>query len=149
MTYIATFYSHFGAIRFKKLCATQGWNARVMPVPRDLSSSCGTCVRYEGTDHRPSDDIPEEVKQERLDHLMLLQERISAELCTEKVGKNFKVIIDRREGDYFVGRTEHDSPEVDCEVLIHKNEGELQIGSFYNVTITAAEEYDLYGVLIQ
>ena len=95
-----------------------------------------------------TDDIPEEVKQERLDRLMLLQERISAELCTEKVGKNFKVIIDRREGDYFVGRTEHDSPEVDCEVLIHKNEGELQIGSFYNVTITAAEEYDLYGVLI-
>ena len=96
-----------------------------------------------------TDDIPEEVKQERLDRLMLLQERISAELCAEKVGKNFKVIIDRREGDYFVGRTEHDSPEVDCEVLIHKNEGELQIGSFYNVTITAAEEYDLYGVLIQ
>ena len=96
-----------------------------------------------------TDDIPEEVKQERLDRLMLLQERISAELCTEKVGKNFKVIIDRREGDYFVGRTEHDSPEVDCEVLIHKNEGELQIGNFYNVTITAAEEYDLYGVLIQ
>ena len=96
-----------------------------------------------------TDDIPEEVKQERLDRLMLLQERISAELCAEKVGKDFKVIIDRREGDYFVGRTEHDSPEVDCEVLIHKNEGELQIGSFYNVTITAAEEYDLYGVLIQ
>ena len=96
-----------------------------------------------------TDDIPEEVKQERLDRLMLLQERISAELCGEKVGKDFKVIIDRREGDYFVGRTEHDSPEVDCEVLIHKNEGELQIGSFYNVTITAAEEYDLYGVLIQ
>ena len=63
MTYIATFYSHFGAIRFKKLCATQGWNARVMPVPRDLSSSCGTCVRYEGTDHCPTDDIPEEVEQ--------------------------------------------------------------------------------------
>ncbi len=96
-----------------------------------------------------TDDIPEEVKQERLDRLMLLQERISAELCAEKEGKNFKVIIDRREGDYFVGRTEQDSPEVDCEVLIHKNEGELQIGSFYNVTITAAEEYDLYGVLIQ
>ena len=63
MTYIATFYSHFGAIRFKKLCGQKGWSARVMPVPRDLSSSCGTCVRYEGTDHRPSDDIPEEVEQ--------------------------------------------------------------------------------------
>ena len=63
MTYIATFYSHFGAIRFKKLCQKSGWSARVMPVPRDLSSSCGTCVRYEGTDHRPSDAIPEEVEQ--------------------------------------------------------------------------------------
>ena len=63
MTYIATFYSHFGAIRFKKLCGAQGWNARVMPVPRDLSSSCGTCVRYEGTDFRPSEELPEEVEQ--------------------------------------------------------------------------------------
>ena len=96
-----------------------------------------------------TDDISAEVKQERLDRLMLLQERISADLCAEKVGKNFKVIIDRREGDYFIGRTEHDSPEVDCEVLIHKSEGELQAGHFYNVNITAAEEYDLYGTLIQ
>ena len=95
------------------------------------------------------DDVPEEVKQDRLDRLMLLQEGISAELCAEKVGKNFKVIIDRREGDYFIGRTEHDSPEVDCEVLIHKSEGELQVGGFYNVNITDAEEYDLYGTLIQ
>ena len=63
MTYIATFYSHFGAIRFKKLCALQGWAARVMPVPRDLSSSCGTCVRYEGTSLCPSDEMPEEVEQ--------------------------------------------------------------------------------------
>ena len=63
MTYIATFFSHFGAIRFKKLCQKSGWPARVMPVPRDLSSSCGTCVRYEGADHRPTDDIPEEVEQ--------------------------------------------------------------------------------------
>ena len=63
MTYIATFYSHFGAIRFKKLCGAQGWNARVMPGPRDLSSSCGTCVRYEGTDFRPSEELPEEVEQ--------------------------------------------------------------------------------------
>ena len=95
------------------------------------------------------DDVPEEVKQDRLDRLMLLQESISAELCAEKVGKNFKVIVDRREGDYFIGRTEHDSPEVDCEVLIHKSEGELQVGRFYNVNITDAEEYDLYGTLIQ
>ena len=63
MTYIATFYSHFGAIRFKKLCERRGWAARVMPVPRDLSSSCGTCVRYDGTDLCPSDGMPEEVEQ--------------------------------------------------------------------------------------
>jgi len=63
MTYIATFFSHFGAIRFKKLCQSVGWSARVMPVPRDLSSSCGTCVRYEGSDLCPSDEMPEEVEQ--------------------------------------------------------------------------------------
>ena len=93
------------------------------------------------------DDVPEEVKQERLDRLMLLQEGISAELCAEKVGNSYKVVVDRKEGDYYIGRTEHDSPEVDCEVLIHQNEGDLQFGNFYNVTITAAEEYDLYGPL--
>lgn len=60
MIYIATFFSHFGAIRFKKYCEKQGWSARVMPVPRDLSSSCGTCVRYEG---EFPDVIPEEVEQ--------------------------------------------------------------------------------------
>lgn len=63
MTYIATFFSHFGAIRFKKLCQGRGWSARVMPVPRDLSSSCGTCVRYEGTEICPSGQMPEEVEQ--------------------------------------------------------------------------------------
>ena len=63
MTYIATFVSHFGAIRFKKLCQKASWPAKVMPVPRDLSSSCGTCVRYEGTDFRPSEELPEEVEQ--------------------------------------------------------------------------------------
>ena len=63
MTYIATFFSHFGAIRFKKLCQKSGWPARVMPVPRDLSSSCGTCVRYEGSAPCPAADMPEEVEQ--------------------------------------------------------------------------------------
>ena len=63
MTYIATFFSHFGAIRFKKLCQAVSWPARVMPVPRDLSSSCGTCVRYEGSGLCPDDRMPEEVEQ--------------------------------------------------------------------------------------
>ena len=93
-----------------------------------------------------TDDIPEEVKQERLDRLMSLQESISADLCAEKVGKTYKTIIDRIEGEYYIGRTEHDSPEVDCEVLIPINEYELKIGNFYNVKITNADEYDLYGL---
>ena len=63
MTYIATFFSHFGAIRFKKLCQKSGWPAKVMPVPRDLSSSCGTCVRYEGAAPCPGANMPEEVEQ--------------------------------------------------------------------------------------
>ena len=63
MTYIATFFSHFGAIRFRKLCQKAGWPARIMPVPRDLSSSCGTCVRYDGTAICPDASMPEEVEQ--------------------------------------------------------------------------------------
>ena len=95
-----------------------------------------------------ADDIPEDVKQERLDRLMTLQEGISAELCSEKVGRTFKTIIDRQEGDYYIGRTEYDSPEVDCEVLIPADE-ELQLGNFYLVTINKAEEYDLYGYITE
>lgn len=63
MTYIVTFYSHFGAIRFKKYCETKGFKAQVMPVPRDLSSSCGTCVRYEGDSCPPAEELTEEVEQ--------------------------------------------------------------------------------------
>lgn len=63
MVYIATFYSHFGAIRYKKLCDGRGWTAKVMPVPRNLSSSCGTCVRYEHTESCSIDPPPEEVEQ--------------------------------------------------------------------------------------
>lgn len=96
-----------------------------------------------------ADDVPEDVKQRRLDKLMMLQEGISAELCAAKKGRTFKTIIDRREGDYYVGRTEHDSPEVDCEVLIPAAERELEIGNFYDITILQAEEYDLYGTAAQ
>ncbi len=90
------------------------------------------------------DDVPEEVKQQRLDKLMRVQQRISAELMAEKIGKTFKVIIDRQEGDWYVGRTEYSSPEVDPEVLIHIDEN-LEIGQFYEVEITGSEEFDLYG----
>ena len=94
------------------------------------------------------DDVPEEVKQRRLDQLMRIQQHISEELEAEKVGKTLKVIIDRREGDYYIGRTEFCSPEVDPEVLIPIVEGELTIGSFYDVLITDSEEFDLYGTTI-
>ena len=94
------------------------------------------------------DNVPEEVKQQRLDKLMRIQQQISAELESEKVGKILKVIIDRREGDYYVGRTEFCSPEVDPEVLIPVAELELTIGVFYDVKITDSEEFDLYGTTI-
>lgn len=93
-----------------------------------------------------ADDVPEEVKDERLDKLMLLQEQIAEELSAEKVGKQLRVIIDRHEGDYYIGRSEYDSPDVDCEVLIPASE-KLDIGQFYDVRITGNEEFDLYGEL--
>ena len=94
------------------------------------------------------DDVPEDVKQQRLDKLMRIQQHISAELEGEKVGQTLKVIIDRREGDYYVGRTAFCSPEVDPEVLIPVAERELTIGEFYDVKITDSEEFDLYGTTI-
>jgi ribosomal protein S12 methylthiotransferase len=95
------------------------------------------------------DDVPEDVKQQRLDKLMRIQQHISAELEAEKVGQTLKVIIDRREGDYYVGRTAFCSPEVDPEVLIPVAERELTIGEFYDVKITDSEEFDLYGTTIK
>ena len=95
------------------------------------------------------DDVPEDVKQQRLDKLMHIQQHISAELEAEKVGQTLKVIIDRREGDYYVGRTAFCSPEVDPEVLIPVAERELTIGEFYDVKITDSEEFDLYGTTIK
>ena len=93
------------------------------------------------------DDVPEEVKQSRLDQLMALQQDISAEVEAEKVGKVLKVIIDRKEGDYYIGRTEFCSPEVDPEVLIPATK-RLRVGNFYGVKITSSEEFDLYGELV-
>ena len=90
------------------------------------------------------DDVPAEVKQQRLDRLMRVQQNISAEIEAAKVGQVLRVVIDRREGDYYVGRTEFCSPEVDPEVLLPADEG-LAIGRFYDVRITDAEEFDLYA----
>lgn len=95
------------------------------------------------------DDVPEKTKKQRADKIMELQSGISYELNQQKIGKTFKVLFDRVEGDYFIGRTEFDSPEVDNEVLV-KKEGEIfvRLGDFANVQITSADHYDLYGVLI-
>ena len=95
-----------------------------------------------------ADDVPEDVKQRRLDKLMRVQQNISAELEAEKIGQTLRVVIDRREGDYYVGRTEFCSPEVDPEVLVHCSEGPLKTGAFYQVRITDAEEFDLYGEIV-
>ncbi len=91
-----------------------------------------------------SDDVPEDVKQERVSELMEVQQAVSASLNQSKVNKVYKVIIDRKEGNWFVGRTEFDSPEVDQEVLIADTYN-LETGKFYNILIDRAEEFDLYG----
>jgi ribosomal protein S12 methylthiotransferase len=93
-----------------------------------------------------NDDIPHEIKQFRYDSIMQAQQKISSELNHYKIGKNFKVLMDREESGYWIGRTEFDSPEVDNEVLI-PNSSILQIGEFYNILITDANEYDLFGKL--
>ncbi len=94
------------------------------------------------------DVISAEVKQSRLDELMSIQQEIAAELSNSKIGKSYKVIIDRIEGDYYIGRTEYDSPEVDPEVLISRKERNLSIGSFYMVKVVAADDFDLYASVL-
>ena len=94
------------------------------------------------------DNISPEEKQRRLDKLMLVQQRISAEIEAEKIGQIMKVVIDRKEGDYYVGRTEFCSPEVDPEVLIKAGDKQLRVGTLYDVRITSSEEFDLYGQLV-
>lgn len=112
------------------------------------------------------DDVPQEVKEARASELMAIQQEISGELMAQFVGKTERVIIDRQDGDYWIGRTQYDSPEVDCEVLIEKlrvlsprearlfeslefrEVEELKVGEFYDVEITKAEEFDLYGKII-
>ena len=92
------------------------------------------------------DSIPQEVKQARADELMEIQQQIATEINAAKIGLTMKVVIDRLEGEYFIGRTEFDSPEVDGEVLISADR-DLEIGNFYQVKITGSEDFDLYGVV--
>ena len=95
-----------------------------------------------------TDDIPQEVKDSRLDILMEAQEEIANQWAENQIGKTYRVIIDRLEGEYYVGRTEYDSPEVDCEVLIHRNSADLQLGQFYNARITDAEVFDFFAEVV-
>lgn len=96
-----------------------------------------------------TDDVPDEVKQERANHVMQIQEEISNEINQAKIGKSFKVLIDRKESGSFIGRTEHDSPEVDNEVYIDAKKHYLRVGDFAEIKITDASEFDLYGEPVQ
>lgn len=91
------------------------------------------------------DDVAPDIKQERADRIMNIQQGISAQLNEEKIGKTFKVLFDKKEGDYFVGRTEYDSAEVDNEVLVDAATNFVRVGDFADIKITSAEDYDLFG----
>jgi ribosomal protein S12 methylthiotransferase len=95
------------------------------------------------------DDVPEEVKQNRADAIMEIQQGISYEKNQEKIGQTYKVLIDKKDGNYFVGRTEFDSPEVDNEVLIDASKHYGTVGSFVNAKIDSAEDFDLYGQIVK
>jgi ribosomal protein S12 methylthiotransferase len=92
------------------------------------------------------DDVPDVVKLRRADEIMAIQEKISAELNLAKVGKKFKVLFDREEDDYFIGRTEIDSPEIDNEVLVLRTEPGIKVGEFATILITSSESFDLFGI---
>ncbi|MDD1538244.1 30S ribosomal protein S12 methylthiotransferase RimO [Riemerella anatipestifer] len=110
---------------------------------------CFTYSHEENTTaYQLEDDVPQEVKEARVEEIMALQSQISWEKNQEKVGQVFRCIFDRKEGNYFVGRTEFDSPDVDNTVLVSAENTYISIGEFANVRITSAEEYDLYGELV-
>jgi ribosomal protein S12 methylthiotransferase len=104
----------------------------------------------EGTyaDKNYEDNVPEEVKRERLDTLMMVQQGISWDCNQKLIGKTEKIIIDRVEGDYYVGRTQYDSPDVDTECLVKKSDADLEIGNFYKAEIVKAEEFDFYAKIV-
>jgi len=110
---------------------------------------CFTYSHEENTHaYNLEDDVPEDVKQERANEIMEIQSQISWELNQTKIGQEFKVVIDRKEGNYFVGRTEFDSPDVDNEVLIDAAKCYLKTGEFTTVKITEAADFDLYGEVV-
>jgi len=95
------------------------------------------------------DDVPQEVKHQRAEEIMHVQSQISFDLNQEKIGKTFKVLFDRKEGDYFIGRTEFDSPDVDNEVLVKADDTYIRMGDFAQIKITHADHYDLFGELVE
>lgn len=110
---------------------------------------CFTYSHEENTSaYQLEDDVPQEVKDQRVEEIMALQSQISWEKNQEKIGQTFKVLFDRKEGEYFVGRTEFDSPDVDNTVLVSAKDTYISVGDFANVKITSAEEFDLYGELV-
>ncbi|CAI8195039.1 MAG: Ribosomal protein S12 methylthiotransferase RimO [Flavobacteriaceae bacterium] len=110
---------------------------------------CFTYSHEENTHaYKLEDDVPQEVKMERANAIMEIQSQISWELNQQKIGQEFSVIIDRKEGSYYVGRTEFDSPDVDNEVLINAEQGYLRTGEFFTVKITGAEDFDLYAEVV-
>jgi len=110
---------------------------------------CFTYSHEENTHaYHLQDDVPQEVKEARVEEIMELQTQISWEKNQEKIGKVFRCIFDRKEGNYFIGRTEYDSPDVDNTVLVDATENYISIGDFAEVKITSAEEFDLYGALV-
>ena len=111
---------------------------------------CFTYSHEENTHaYNLEDDVSEDVKQDRANQIMEIQSQISWELNQEKIGQTFKVVIDRKEGNYFVGRTEFDSPDVDNEVLIDATTTYLKTGDFYNVKVVEAEDFDLYAEVVE
>jgi ribosomal protein S12 methylthiotransferase len=110
---------------------------------------CFTYSHEENTHaYNLEDDVPEDVKMQRANEIMEIQSQISWELNQQKIGQTFKVVIDRKEGNYFVGRTEFDSPDVDNEVLIDASQTYAKIGEFTTVKIIEAEDFDLYGEVV-
>jgi ribosomal protein S12 methylthiotransferase len=99
--------------------------------------------------HKLNDDVPEEIKLQRAQDIMEIQQGISFDLNQEKVGNTYKVLFDKVENNYFVGRTEYDSPEVDNEVLVEATDNYLRIGDFANIKIDSADNFDLFGTVVK
>jgi ribosomal protein S12 methylthiotransferase len=99
--------------------------------------------------YKLNDDVPQEVKIKRAQDIMELQQGISFDLNQKKIGKTYKVLFDKKEGEYFIGRTEFDSPDVDNEVLLNAKDNFVPIGDFSQIKITSAEDFDLYGILVK